>query len=237
MPFLANPIFCALDTTDAGQAVAWARAVRPHVGGVKIGMEFFYANGRAGYEAVAAEGAPIFLDLKLHDIPNTVAGGLRALMTLDPAPALVTVHTTGGPGMMRAAKDAAAETTKVIGVTIMTSLDNRDIHAVGYSRDGTTADHVLSMSELTRASGLDGVVCSPLEIERVKQSTSSEFLTVVPGIRPASSDVGDQKRVASPGAAVKAGADVIVVGRAITKSADPAASAKAISAEVEDARG
>lgn len=237
MPFLENPIFCALDTTDVDQAVAWARQVKQNVGGVKIGMEFFYANGRAGYEAVAAEGAPIFLDLKLHDIPNTVAGGLRALMTLDPVPFLVNVHTAGGPEMMRMAADAVDGRSKLIGVTILTSLNDEDIHAVGFDPDQGTDGHVASMSKLTQDCGLDGVVCSPRDIESVKAATSQKFLTIVPGIRPAQSDVADQKRIATPGAAVKAGADVIVVGRAITKSDDPAGAAAAIFAEVEAARG
>ncbi len=237
MPFLENPIFCALDTTDVDQAVAWARQVKPHVGGVKIGMEFFYAHGRSGYEAVAAEGAPIFLDLKLHDIPNTVAGGLRALMSLDPAPFLVNVHTAGGPDMMRAAADAVDGRSKLIGVTIMTSLNDQDIHAVGYDPAMGTDGHVVAMSKLTQECGLDGVVCSPRDIESVKAATSVDFLTIVPGIRPADTDVADQKRIATPGSAVKAGADVIVVGRAITQSPDPAAAADAIRAEVEAARG
>ena len=237
MPFLENPIFCALDTTDVDQAVAWARQVKPHVGGVKIGMEFFYAHGRPGYEAVAAEGAPIFLDLKLHDIPNTVAGGLRALMTLDPVPFLVNVHTAGGPEMMRVAAEAVGGRSKLIGVTVLTSLNDSDIHAVGFDQAQGTDGHVVSMSKLTQDCGLDGVVCSPRDIESVKAATSEDFLTIVPGIRPAQSDVADQKRIATPGAAVQAGADVIVVGRAITKSADPAAAATAVFAEVEAARG
>ena len=139
--------------------------------------------------------------------------------------------------MMRAARDAAPTSTHVIGVTIMTSLDDADIHSVGYAPEKNTAEHVLSMSALTRECGLDGVVCSPKDIVAVKQATSSDFLTIVPGIRPANVDVGDQKRVATPGAAVADGADVIVVGRAITKSEDPAAAAAAIFAEVEAARG
>ncbi len=237
MPFLENPIFCALDTTDVDEAVGWARAVKPHVGGVKIGMEFFYAHGRAGYQAVASAGAPIFLDLKLHDIPNTVAGGLRALMMLDPAPAIVNIHTAGGPDMMRAAADEVNGRMKLIGVTLLTSLNDEDIHAVGFDPAKGTDGHVVAMSKLTLGCGLDGVVCSPRDIENVKQATSAEFLTIVPGIRPASSDVADQKRIATPGAAVKAGADVIVVGRAITKSADPATAVAAIRAEVETVHG
>ena len=133
--------------------------------------------------------------------------------------------------------EAAGGRSKLIGVTVLTSLNDSDIHAVGFDQAQGTDGHVVSMSKLTQDCGLDGVVCSPRDIESVKAATSEDFLTIVPGIRPAQSDVADQKRIATPGAAVQAGADIIVVGRAITKSADPAAAATAVFAEVEAARG
>lgn len=237
MPFLANPIFCALDTTDIDHAASLARALVGHVGGVKIGLEFFYAHGRTGYDAVAAAGLPIFLDLKLHDIPNTVAGGMRALMTLDPAPAIVTVHAGGGAAMMGAAVDAVAGRCKVIAVTVLTSLNDDDLADIGFVPDKDTKAHATSLAQLAQSSGLDGVVCSSFDIEMIKKATSSEFLTIVPGIRPAGGDVGDQKRIATPGTAVSAGADVLVIGRPITQASSPAEAAKGLFAEVEAVRG
>ncbi len=236
MSLSTNPIFCALDTTDLDQAVSWARALKGYVGGLKVGMEFFYSHGRSGYDAVAREGVPIFLDLKLHDIPNTVAGGLRALMSLDPLPALVTVHCGGGLAMMRAATEAADGKLKLVGVTVLTSLSGADLIEVGFTADKDTADHARAMAHIAQIAGLDGVVCSPHDVAGIKHATSTEFLTVVPGIRPAGVDAGDQKRIATPGETISQGADILVVGRAITKAEDPAAAAQAIMAEVESAR-
>ena len=237
MPFLANPIFCALDTTDVDHAASLAGALKGAVGGVKLGLEFFYAHGRAGYEAVAAAGLPIFLDLKLHDIPNTVGGGFRALMELDPAPALVTVHAGGGADMLRAAAEAVNGRSKVVGVTVLTSLNDGDLSEIGFTSDKDTKAHAVSLAQLARSAGLNGVVCSSLDIESIKAATATDFLTVVPGIRPSGADVGDQKRIATPGSATKSGADVLVIGRPITQAPSPADAASAIFAEVEAARG
>ena len=217
-----NPICVALDTPDVAKAVALARAVKPHVGMMKIGMEFFYANGAAGYEAVAREGVPIFLDLKLHDIPNTVAQGLTSLLKL--APAITNVHCSGGFDMMRAAKDAVGDKVRLIGVTILTSLSNENIWAAGFDPRNTD-QHALNLAKLAHAAGLDGVVCSPLDLGAIRQHLPRSFLTVVPGIRPADAAPHDQKRVATPKAAIDAGADVLVIGRAITDAADPAMAA------------
>jgi len=237
MHVFENPVFCALDTTSVDQAVNWTRALKGHVGGVKIGLEFFYAHGRSGYQAIAREGVPIFLDLKLHDIPNTVAGGLRALMLLDPVPAIVNVHCSGGSAMMRAAADAVDGRAKLIGVTILTSLSDADIVEAGFTADKDTADHARALAHLAQTAGLDGVVCSPHDVAGIKHATSSQFLTIVPGIRPAGTDAGDQKRIATPGSAIQAGADILVIGRAITGADDPAAAAHAITKDVETARG
>lgn len=223
-----NPVCVALDTPDLARAASLARALAGTAGYVKLGMEFFYAHGPKGYEQVAREGVPIFLDLKLHDIPNTVAQGLSALMRLDPVPAIVNVHASGGRPMLTAAADAVAGRARLIAVTILTSLSDADIHEAGYDGARRTADHARAMALLSKNSGLDGVVCSPLDIEGVKAACGEGFLTVVPGIRPADSAVGDQKRIATPEAALAAGADILVIGRPITGAADPVAACAAI---------
>ena len=225
-PIRPNPICVALDTPDIAKAKALAKAVKPHVGMMKIGMEFFYANGRAGYEAVAAEGVPIFLDLKLHDIPNTVGQGLRSLMTLAPPPAIINVHASGGRAMMEAARKAVPASTKLIAVTVLTSLESRDLFDVGF--DAVGAPLVVQMAKLANNCGMDGIVCSPLELVAVRKKLGTDFLTVVPGIRPENSAAQDQKRIATPKAAIEAGADILVIGRAITGAADPAAAARMI---------
>jgi orotidine-5'-phosphate decarboxylase len=225
-----NPICVALDTPDAEHAAALARMLAPHVGYAKIGMEFFYAHGQRGYEAVARSGLPIFLDLKLHDIPNTVASAMRALMKLNPRPAIVNIHATGGAAMMTAAAEAVAGQAKLIAVTVLTSLSNDDVKGSGFAME-TNALATLLAGEAKKA-GLDGVVCSPLDLERIRSACGKDFLTVVPGIRPASAEAGDQKRIATPSAALKSGADILVIGRPITGAADPATAAQAILAEV-----
>ena len=223
-----NPIFCALDTTDTGKALAWARAVKPYVGGLKLGLEFFNANGPQGIAKIAEVGLPLFADLKLHDIPNTVAGGIRAVLPLGLS--IVNVHAAGGAAMMRAAADAAAtagaKRPRVIAVTMLTSLDQSDLTATGVA--GTPSEHVIRLAKLAKISGLDGVVCSAHEIEPLRSALGRDFMLIVPGIRPAGAATGDQKRVMTPREAVKLGADILVVGRPITDAADPAAAARAI---------
>ncbi len=223
-----NPVFCALDTTDLGRAEKLARSLKGSVGGAKIGMEFFNAHGPQGYRAVAAAGLPIFLDLKLHDIPNTVAGGIRAILPLKPA--IVNVHAAGGAAMMRAAADAAREAGSdrplVIGVTMLTSLDASDLADTGVS--GTPGDHVRRLAGLAASSGLDGVVCSAHEIEVLRRDLGKDFKLVVPGIRPAGSDIADQKRIMTPAEALALGADILVIGRPITGAGDPRAAAEEI---------
>lgn len=202
--------------------MALAKQLRTHVGMMKIGMEFFYAHGARGYEAIAATGMPIFLDMKLHDIPNTVAQGLKSLMQLEPA--ITNIHATGGLDMMKAARDAVTSKTKLIAVTILTSLSNENIWAAGFDNRSTDA-HALNLAKLTHKAGLDGVVCSPLDLTDIRRALPRTFLTVVPGIRPDGTGAQDQKRVATPKAAIAAGADILVIGRAITGAADPAKAA------------
>lgn len=228
----ANPVFCALDTTDVSKALAWAKAVKPYVGGLKIGMEFFNANGPQGVAKVVEIGLPIFLDLKLCDIPNTVAAGIRALLPLGIA--ITNIHAAGGPAMMRAAADEAAKVgtkrPKIIGVTMLTSLDASDIAATGIA--GTPSEHVERLAKLAQASGLDGVVCSAHEIELLRRACGPDFMLIVPGIRPAGASLADQKRVMTPREAFALGATIIVIGRPITEAADPAAAARAIRDEL-----
>ena len=224
----ANPICVALDTPDLDRARALAKALKPHVGYMKIGMEFFYALGNRGYEAVAAEGLPIFLDLKLHDIPNTVAEGMRSLMRLSPSPAIINLHASGGTAMMQAAAEAIGGRAKLIAVTVLTSLSNEDIWAAGFNAKLDTSAHAAALAKLAKSAGLDGVVRSSYDLAGIRAATGAKFLTVVPGIRPAEDASHDQKRVATPKSAMAAGADILVIGRAITGAVDPAAAAKKI---------
>jgi len=198
---MKSPIYVALDTADPDRAKAIATKVRNHVGGIKLGLEFFSAAGPAGVRAMAELGLPIFLDLKLNDIPNTVAKAIHALRPLGPA--ILTVHAAGGRAMMEDAKAAAPSGTKVVGVTVLTSLDGADLASVGADRD--THAQVARLTALAREAGLDGVVCSGAEVAAAKKMWPDGFL-VVPGVRPANAATGDQKRVVTPRQALDAGA-------------------------------
>ncbi|MEQ9639940.1 MAG: orotidine-5'-phosphate decarboxylase [Alphaproteobacteria bacterium] len=221
-----NPIFVAVDTPDVGRARALAEAVAGHVGGIKLGMEFCTANGPQGaLQVLEGLDLPLFLDLKFHDIPNTVAGAIRAAVaTLKPF--LVNVHATGGTAMLKAAAEAG-NGSNVIAVTVLTSLSADDLGQVGIM--GPVERRAVALAELAQAQGCAGVVCAASEIGSIKAACGSNFLTVVPGIRPAGADAGDQKRVMTPRAALDLGADYLVIGRPITGADDPAAAAKAIS--------
>jgi orotidine-5'-phosphate decarboxylase len=227
----ANPVFVALDTVSVHDALALTRAVKPFVGGVKVGLEFFSANGPEGVRAVIATGVPVFLDLKLHDIPNTVVGALKALAPLSPA--IINVHASGGAAMMKAAAaalGAGPARPKLIAVTVLTSLEAADLAAMGIS--GSPIDQVTRLARLVKESGLDGVVCSPQEVQAVRAACGPGFLIVTPGVRPAGSALGDQRRVMTPAEALDAGADLLVIGRPITAARDPAAAARGIAAEL-----
>ncbi|HEX2525656.1 MAG TPA: orotidine-5'-phosphate decarboxylase [Geminicoccus sp.] len=222
-----SPIFCAVDRPDTTGAVALARALSGHVGGIKLGLEFFCASGPDGIRAVAAEGLPIFLDLKLHDIPNTVAGAVRSALALQPA--MLTLHASGGRAMLEAAveaKNSLQASTLLLAVTVLTSLDDRDLHSLGVA--GAAAEQVERLAELAIAAGVDGLVCSPHEITRLRRVIPLSVKLVVPGIRPAGAAGDDQKRVMTPAQALDAGADVLVIGRPITAATDPAAAARAM---------
>lgn len=227
----ASPVFVALDTTDAATARATALTLDGLVGGLKLGLEFFTATGPAGVAAVAELGLPVFLDLKLHDIPNTVAGAMRGLAPL--APALTTIHASGGMEMMKAAVAAArthAPGTKVLAVTILTSLDEAAMRAVGYQ--GAVADQVARLADLAQLAGVDGLVCSPHEVAGLRGMIDPHLKLVVPGIRPAWAEAGDQKRIMTPRQAIDQGADLLVIGRPITAAPDPAAAARRIAEEL-----
>jgi orotidine-5'-phosphate decarboxylase len=212
-----KPIFVAIDTPDLARAVQLAEAVRDHAGGVKLGLEFFAAQGPEGVRQIAALGVPIFLDLKLHDIPNTVAKAIEALVPLKPA--ILTVHAAGGRAMLAAAKAAAPGATKIVGVTVLTSLDQGDLAAAGVQASPT--QQVERLAALARDSGIDGIVCSGAEVAVARSAWPQGFF-VVPGVRPAGTDVGDQKRVVTPRQALDDGASVLVIGRPITGAPDPA---------------
>ena len=224
MTSFENPVFCALDTADRARALELARQVSPAVGGLKIGMEAFYALGREGYQMIAETGLPIFLDLKLHDIPNTVAGAVRSLAPLRPA--ILNVHASGGQAMMEAATEAAEGRFAIIAVTVLTSLDDDDLALQAIA--GGARTHALRLAASARKAGVDGVVCSAHEAVAIKAECGADFLTVVPGIRPAGSQGDDQKRVLTPAEAHAGGADILVIGRPITAAADPAGAAHEI---------
>ena len=212
-----KPIFVAIDTPDLSRATEIARVVRGHAGGVKLGLEFFAAQGPAGIRQIAELGLPIFLDLKLHDIPNTVAKAVQALAPLRPA--ILTVHAAGGQAMLSAAKEAAPAGTQVVAVTVLTSLDEADLACTGVN--SAPSDQVVRLAMLARDSGVDGIVCSGAEVATVR-GLWPEGTLVVPGVRPAGGDVADQKRVVTPREALDEGASILVIGRPITGAADPA---------------
>jgi len=222
---MTSRVYVALDTPDIDKAKAIAKRVRHHVGGIKLGLEFFMANGRHGVLEMHELGLPIFLDLKLHDIPNTVGKAIQALRGLEPA--VLTVHASGGRAMLEDAKAAAPSNTKVVAVTMLTSLDENDLRATGVQ--GSSHDQVLRLTELAMDAGVDGIVCSGEEVRAAHKLWPKGFF-VVPGVRPANGAIGDQKRVVTPRAAVDAGASILVVGRPITAAEDPDLAAREIGA-------
>lgn len=222
---MSNPVYLALDVPQVEPAKALLSKVKAHIGGVKLGLEFFCAHGAHGVHEIAHLGLPIFLDLKFHDIPNTVAAAMQAIHVYEPA--IVTAHASGGRAMMEDAKAAAAEGCKVVGVTMLTSLDERDLAKSGIS--GTPHDHVMRLAELAHKAGLDGIVCSGQEVGQVRKQWKDGFF-VVPGLRPAGASIGDQKRTVTPRQARDDGASVLVIGRPISRADDPEAAARAIEA-------
>ena len=227
-----KPIFVAIDTQDVHHAAALARDLRGMAGGVKLGLEFFCANGEAGVLRVAEHELPVFLDLKLHDIPNTVGKAVAALAHLQPA--VLTVHAAGGREMLRAAKQAAPPQTKVVAVTVLTSLDQDDLASIGVR--ASPATQVERLTDLAREAGVDGIVCSGSEVAAARAAWPDGFF-VVPGVRPAGAQVADQKRVVTPRQALDDGASILVIGRPITEAANPARAIAEIASSLTETVG
>jgi orotidine-5'-phosphate decarboxylase len=217
-----GPIVVALDAPDLTTACGWAKATAPYVSVLKIGLETFLRDGHEGVYAIRADAdLPVFLDLKLHDIPNTVAGAARSVADL--APAFLTVHAAGGAAMIRAAV-AELPATRVTGVTVLTSMSAADLESIGMT--GTPADVVRRLAGLAVAAGARALVCSPKEVGLVRAEVGPDITLITPGIRPAGGDVGDQARLGTPEQALADGADLLVIGRPITSAQDPASAAR-----------
>jgi orotidine-5'-phosphate decarboxylase len=230
------PVFCAIDTTDPERAQILADAAMAAGIGLKLGKEFFTSNGPDAVQRITRAGeVPFFLDLKFHDIPNTVAGAIKAACPLNPG--IVNVHASGGRAMMAAAAKAAAENSVgarplIIAVTILTSMDDQDLADVGLA--GPVEERAVALAKLAQDSGLDGVVCAPTDITGIRAACGDDFKLIVPGIRPAGVDQGDQKRVLTPRAAMDLGASYLVIGRAISGADDPVSAAQAIAEDLKD---
>jgi orotidine-5'-phosphate decarboxylase len=220
----------ALDFGRWTEAEPFARAVAPEVGMLKVGLELFSAEGPSAVRAAAALGRQVFLDLKLHDIPNTVEGAARS--AAGAGATLLTVHAAGGSRMVEAAVRGAAGRLRVLAVTVLTSLDDGDLARVGLA--GPAESAVVRLARLAVEAGAGGLVCSPLEVAAVRAAVGPGPMLVVPGVRPPGAGAGDQRRVATPAQAVRAGADVLVLGRPLRDAADPAAAARAIAASLND---
>ena len=230
-----DKIYVALDTVSLEEAQNLASLLKGKIGGVKLGKEFFTAHGPQGVKVISREGLPIFLDLKFHDIPNTVEAAVKASMSLNLS--MLNVHVSGGLEMMRAAKRAAIEETKrlkitcplILGVTVLTSLDNKDLEEVGVGNE--PSQQVELLTKLALEAGLDGVVCSPAEVRSIRKIAGNKFVLVTPGVRPDWAVKGDQKRVTGPREAIKAGASFLVIGRPITSADDPLEALRLIEVE------
>lgn len=230
---LKDKIFCAFDIPDLEAAFSLGQILKDHIGGIKLGLEFYAAQGPLGVRKMKELGLPIFLDLKLHDIPNTVARSVAQICkTINPF--MLTIHTQGGSEMIRQASEAWLEYTKtefigretlLVGVTVLTSLDKTDLDLLGVKF--APEKQVENLAEMAFRNNLDALVCSPHEVGKLKRKYKSK-LFITPGIRPEGSDKGDQKRVMTPKQAVDFGADYLVIGRPITRAPDPARAAKAI---------
>ncbi|HVY11707.1 MAG TPA: orotidine-5'-phosphate decarboxylase [Mycobacteriales bacterium] len=218
----------ALDTGDLATATRWAQSVSPHVGTLKVGLELFCAEGPGAVEKIrAAADADLFLDLKLHDIPATVAGAARSVGAL--APDFLTVHASGSAAMIAAAAEALPD-TKITAVTILTSLSGADLEALGIA--GPPGDAVVRLARLAVGAGARALVCSPQEVAMVRAAVGPDVTLITPGVRPAAASHDDQARVATPEKALADGADIVVIGRPITGAADPGEAAAAIAASL-----
>jgi orotidine-5'-phosphate decarboxylase len=234
-------IIVAVDVDTVDGAIEMVSKLKGEVGAFKIGLELLNLVGPEITNIVKEAGADrVFYDAKLHDIPNTVAGSVRTAAKWNPW--LITIHTSGGSAMMKAARDAAEEASgklgierpKLMGVTVLTSIDQETLTKELHVNEALS-DQVVNLAKLAAQSGMDGVIASPLEIELIRKAVPKDYLIVTPGVRPAGADVGDQKRVMTPGEAVKRGANYLVIGRPITRAEDPVAAARAIAEEIDAA--
>ncbi|MGF1477439.1 MAG: orotidine-5'-phosphate decarboxylase [Geminicoccaceae bacterium] len=233
-PAARAQLYCAIDRAEIDKALALAQTVAQDVDGLKLGLEFFLAQGRAGVERLASLGLPLFLDLKLHDIPNTVGSAVASLRGLDLA--YVTVHASGGSAMIEAAVSAAKSLPQapiILAVTVLTSLGRDDLAYIGVT--DAPERQVDRLAGLAMSAGAGGLVCSPLEVARLRRLAGPDVRLVVPGIRPAGASAGDQKRIMSPSDAQAAGADILVVGRPISAEADPGRAAASLRRQLEAA--
>jgi orotidine-5'-phosphate decarboxylase len=223
----------ALDVPSVQQALELVARLEGTCRWFKVGMELYYVAGNAFVETLRKQGFQVFLDLKLHDIPNTVAGAVRSVTTAGAS--LLTIHASGGPAMMDAAAEAACApgSPRLLAVTVLTSMDAAQLSAAGVT--SSPADQVLRLARLAQSSGIDGMVCSPEEVATLRTETGPDTMLVIPGIRPAGSEAGDQKRIATPAETIARGASMLVVGRPITRAANPAVAAQAILAEIAQA--
>lgn len=228
---MAAPIAVAIDAPEIETAARWASSVAPHVSTVKVGLELYLRYGPEVVTTVrGANKVSVFLDLKLHDTPDTVAGAIRNIARLKPS--VLTVHAAGGRNMIKAAVDAAPD-TRIAAVTVLTSLDDAALEDVGLR--GPTADAARRLAVLAVESDARALVCSPHEVASLRAEVGPDIMLITPGVRPVGSDQGDQARVATPEKALEAGADLLVIGRPITRSADPGAAASSIAAALRRA--
>lgn len=226
------PIALALDGRDRTTVLAWAAAAAPHVAVMKVGLETYLRDGAPVVDAVraAAPDCGLFLDLKLHDIPNTVAGAARSIAHL--APDYLTVHASGGPAMVAAAADALPG-TRITAVTVLTSLSEADLDAVGMR--GPALDAAVRLARMAVSAGARAIVCSPQEVAAIRAAVAADITLITPGVRPATGEgsaTADQSRVATPEEALAAGADLLVIGRPITAAADPGAAAQRLAQDL-----
>ena len=228
-------IIVAIDTIDTNEALKITKLI-PDVGAFKLGLEYFCANGPKGISKISETGVKIFLDLKFHDIPNTVAGAIRASLNLEPY--MMTVHLSGGYNMLDRTMEEVKEYCSkkslkkplILGVSVLTSIDNNDFSSLGIK--GKVEDQVVRLAKLAENSGLDGLVCSAKELKIVKRQVGKSLILVTPGIRPAGGEVNDQKRILTPAQAIKDGANFLVIGRPITSVDDPQEALNNISLEI-----
>tara|TARA_Y100000817_G_scaffold314621_1_gene314182 strand:- start:572 stop:1264 length:693 start_codon:yes stop_codon:yes gene_type:complete len=227
-----NPIYCAIDTSSIDDAVSIIEEISPYIGGIKLGLEFFTSCGVRGIEKIAKYDLPLFIDLKLNDIPNTVKKSLKNILYFKPK--YTTLHVLGGSSMLSECVNLKKElnsSTNLIGVTMLTSFDDNSIKEIGLNK--SVSENVDNLSSLAFNCGMDGVVCSPLEINKIKENYGSKLKIIVPGIREHSDYFDDQKRTLSAKEAIDFGADIIVVGRPITSAESPANAAKLISQSIK----